>query len=571
MRPGIIVGIALAILSLPVFGQQRDLFVTPDPGPRVALLIGNDDYQHVPKLRNAANDARDLGARLQEVGFDVQVVTNADLRTMNQAVDRFVASLQPGAVAFFHFSGHGMQIDGENFLIPVDFRVTDEASVRYDAESASKIHDRMVASPSRLNIVVLDACRNNGFRGTRSMGGGLAAMNAAEGTFIAFATSPGSTADDNPGSSNGLFTSYLIDDIARPGWTLDQVFNDVRRRVYQASEKHQLPWTSSSVIGDFYFRRPDQPLAPKPAPDSELTVELTYWDSVKDSGDAMMLNSYLSRYPKGRFADLAHLKVARLSAPGGGSAPTPKAASVPPPQQQPVSQPVAALQPPVEVARVEPTAPGPRQPEARSGAQTPEVGSVRFNPADRLPYIWVPGPGTAPASGFWMTRTEVTVEAYRRFAQADGVSLPSAPAFNNDWKEPTKPIVSVTWEEAAHYCRYAGGRLPTESEWEDVARRGSSGADTDAVAWHDNNSGNRPHDVASKQPDSFGLFDLLGNVSEWCASDDPAEALNRGRQSYVARGGSWRTRKKDLTPARREELLGGMRNTDVGFRCVIPQ
>ena len=122
------------------------------------------------------------------------------------SVDNFVKTLTPGSVALFHFSGHGMQVDQENYLIPVDFELKDEASVKYDAYSASKLHDRMASTGSRLNIVILDACRNNGFSTSRAGSSGLAAMHAARGSFIAFATAPGSTASDNPGGRNGLFT-----------------------------------------------------------------------------------------------------------------------------------------------------------------------------------------------------------------------------------------------------------------------------------------------------------------------------------------------------------------------------
>jgi hypothetical protein len=172
---------------------------------------------------------------------------------MEAAIERFVALLRPDAVALFHFSGHGMQVDQENYLVPVDFQLTDEASVKYDAYPASKLHDRMASAGGRLNIVILDACRNNGFSTSRSGASGLAAMNAARGSFIAFATAPGSTASDNPRGRNGLFTSYLLEALQAPGLKLDEVFNQVREGVFVSSNKKQLAWTSSSVIGDFYF------------------------------------------------------------------------------------------------------------------------------------------------------------------------------------------------------------------------------------------------------------------------------------------------------------------------------
>ena len=138
-------------------------------------------------------------------------------------------------------------------FVSSSFKLTDEASVKYDAVSASKLHERVAKSGARLNIMIFDACRNNNFSLSRSGGGGLAAMNAARGSFIVFATAPGRTADDNRRGSNGLFTGFLLEALSTPGLKLDEVFNRVRERTFAASGERQLPWTSSSVIGDFYF------------------------------------------------------------------------------------------------------------------------------------------------------------------------------------------------------------------------------------------------------------------------------------------------------------------------------
>jgi hypothetical protein len=142
----------------------------------------------------------------------------------------------------------------ENYLAPVDFDAKDEADAKYVSYSASRLQERIEGAGARLTILVLDACRNNPFRTSRSGAGGLSAMNAGKGTLIAFATSPGKTADDNPGGANGLFTMHLVKAMREPGLSLDQVFNRVRERVYTDSGQRQLPWTVSSVIGEFHFR-----------------------------------------------------------------------------------------------------------------------------------------------------------------------------------------------------------------------------------------------------------------------------------------------------------------------------
>jgi hypothetical protein len=254
------------LLTVYAAGQpgQRDIRVETG-GRKIALAIGNAAYPKWP-LVNPTNDARDIGAVLQELGFDAEVVLNANLKTLEQAVDRFVGKLLPRDVALFYYAGHGVQLSGENYLVPVDFNARDEADAKYVAYSASRLHDRMAATGATLNIVILDACRNNPFRTSRSASAGLAAMNSGRGAFIAFSTAPGKTANDNPSGRNGLFTASLVETLRQPGLSLDQVFTRVRQRVYEASSEEQLPWTASSVIGDFYFnQRGVQAAAPQAA------------------------------------------------------------------------------------------------------------------------------------------------------------------------------------------------------------------------------------------------------------------------------------------------------------------
>lgn len=354
--------------------QQRDLRVEIAPARRVALVVGNNAYQHAPALHNAANDARDLAAALEEVDFEVEALIDADLRTLEGAINRFVAAIEPGDVALFHYSGHGIVVDGENYLIPVDFRLTDEASVRYDAYSASKLHDRLAGAGSKLSIVTLDACRNNGFESARSNSGGLAGMNAAEGAFIAFATGPGMTADDNLDGRNGLFTGELIEALGQPGLSLDEVFNQVRQGVYEASGRKQLPWSSSSVIGGFYFRTPDkttQPVSvtaggsPEVPADQAWRLELAFWEAIRDGDNPAMFESYLSKYPDGHFAELARIKLEEARPAEPQPAPAVVEATAPEPAPAPAAQ--QATSPPT--LQPKPAAPA-------QAAATPPQGSV---------------------------------------------------------------------------------------------------------------------------------------------------------------------------------------------------
>jgi uncharacterized caspase-like protein len=183
---------------------------------------------------------------------------------MEKKIDSFAVNLKPGDVGLFYYAGHGIQIEGENFLIPVDFVLKDEADTKYSSYSASRLHDRMEKAGTGLNIIILDACRNNPFLSARSTSRGLALMRSGEGTFIAFATAPGKTASDNPRGVNGLFTNYLLEALKEPGLNLDQVFSRVRERVALASNRKQIPWTASSVIGEFYFNESQLPKSVPP-------------------------------------------------------------------------------------------------------------------------------------------------------------------------------------------------------------------------------------------------------------------------------------------------------------------
>ena len=246
--------ILFVALIFALAGAAQDRRIQPIvPHKQVALVIGNAAYRDRP-LSNSVHDAQAVAGKLRGFGFEVDLATDADRKAMGQAIDRFVDRLGTGDVALFYYSGHGVQVDGENYLIPVDFQGKDETDVRYDAHPVGRIQERMERSGAQLNILVLDACRDNPFRsGSRSALSGLAAMTGGRGTFIAFATSPGKTASDNPNQQNGLFTQYLLDAMSTPGLGLGDVFDVVREKVDAASGGKQLPWSLSSVVGRYSF------------------------------------------------------------------------------------------------------------------------------------------------------------------------------------------------------------------------------------------------------------------------------------------------------------------------------
>ena len=221
---------------------------------RQALVIGNSEYEYAGRLRNPVNDARAIGSTLQQLGFEVTTLTNASQRQMERSIKQFGRQLRDSkGVGFFYYAGHGMQFDGENYLLPTDIDPSTEEDVRYDAVPLGKLLAQMRAADNKMNVVVLDACRNNPFsRSFRTFNPGLAQINAAAGTFISFATAPGQIAADGEGS-NGLFTSKLLEHIGTTGLKIEEVFKRTTADVYSASNKRQAPWVQYSVIGDFFF------------------------------------------------------------------------------------------------------------------------------------------------------------------------------------------------------------------------------------------------------------------------------------------------------------------------------
>ena len=222
---------------------------------RVALVIGNGNYAIGP-LRNPINDARAMSRALRGLGFEVIEKTNIDYRQTHRAIVSFGKKIQDGGVGLFFFSGHGVQIDGENYLLPIGAEISAEEHVEAEGIGASKVLARMGGARNRLNIVILDACRDNPLaKSFKSSTRGLAQMSAPSGTFIAYATAPGEMAADGTGN-NSPFTASLIEALSTSGLKLEEVFKRVRTSVWKRTGRSQVPWSSSSIMGDFYFRLP---------------------------------------------------------------------------------------------------------------------------------------------------------------------------------------------------------------------------------------------------------------------------------------------------------------------------
>jgi hypothetical protein len=232
---------------------------------RVALVIGNASYKDGP-LKNPVNDANDVAATLKGLGFQVILRINSDRRQMVQAVREFGSSIKRGGVGFFYYAGHGVQSRGKNFLMPVGARVEGEGDLEFEAMDANMVLAQMDEASNRVNIVVLDACRDNPYtRSFRSTNKGLAQMDSVKGSFIAYSTAPGSVAADGIGR-NGTYTKHLLTSLRQSDTKIEEVFKRVRLEVARETSNKQIPWDSSSLLVDFYFTAPGTKVATQSNP-----------------------------------------------------------------------------------------------------------------------------------------------------------------------------------------------------------------------------------------------------------------------------------------------------------------
>jgi hypothetical protein len=235
------------------------------PDRRIALVIGNATYS-VGRLSNPALDARSMAETLRELGFEVLAHENLTYRGMRRAVAEFGERLATGGVGLFYYSGHGLQVNGKNYLVPVDADIKNERYVVAEAIDADSVLLQMQEAKTRVNIVVLDACRDNPFAGRfRGMGRGLAFMDVPAGTYVAYATAPGSLAEDGEPGKNGIYTSELLRALREPGLRIEDVFKRVRIAVQARTKNRQSPWDASSMTGEFVFK-PAAPATPAAAP-----------------------------------------------------------------------------------------------------------------------------------------------------------------------------------------------------------------------------------------------------------------------------------------------------------------
>ena len=491
---------------------------------RIALVIGNGAYKSDP-LRNPVNDATDIAGALEGLGFSVSLKTDADQRNMKQAIRVFGKQLRKGGVGLFYFAGHGVQVRGINYLIPTGAQIESEADVEYEAVDAGRVLAQMEEAENSLNIIILDACRDNPFaRSFRSSGRGLAKMDAPTGSILAYATAPGSIASDGPGR-NGLYTTALLKHMMTPGLEIGRLFRQVRIDVLGSSGKKQVPWEASSLTGDFYFSSgrgisvvPKQPATKTPkvasiSPDSTKPKAITK-KKIKNS-----LSMEFVYIPPGAFMMGGALSPSEVEKRYGGEAKWYKG----------------------------------EQPQHR----------------------------VILTSGFYMQTTEMTQRQWKAV-------MGSNPSSN---KGDDLPVERISWNDVQKFIRKLNQRegsnkyrLPTAAEWEYACRAGSAtlfyfGSDESKLgeyAWYRGNSGRRTHRVAQKKPNAWGLFDMHGNVWEWCQDwygdyssgsvTDPKGPS--GGSNRVSRSGGWNNIPRDVRSVHRGASNPDHRLDNLGFRLL---
>lgn len=236
------------------------------PAQRVALVIGNAAYK-VGALKNPVNDAKAMGDSLRSLGFEVTQRENASLRDMLDAFQRFSIQSQSADVRVVYYAGHGVQVKGRNYLLPVDTDIQAEDEMPSKSADLNTFLERLGGMKNGINVVILDACRNNPFSGQPIVGpdgralkyrgatpSGLAPVEAPLGSFVAFSTAPGGVALDNPQDRNSLYTKHLLEHLQSPGLPVELLFKRVRLAVAKETGRVQVPWESSSLTGDFCFR-----------------------------------------------------------------------------------------------------------------------------------------------------------------------------------------------------------------------------------------------------------------------------------------------------------------------------
>jgi formylglycine-generating enzyme required for sulfatase activity len=537
---------------------------------RVALVIGNAAYKHATPLANPRHDAEAIAAALKRLNFEVVEGFDLDEPATKRLLREFALKLEnfgKADLALFFYSGHGLQVNGRNYLVPVDAKLERELDVDYQAVGYDLVQKTMERTP-QTNIVILDACRDNPLARTlargmaaRSLavGSGLAEIRGINDTLIIYATQPGNVALDGT-EKNSPFTSALLKHMEEDGVEVRHMLAQVRQAVIADTQGKQVPWEAASLTRQIYLKSaPSRGVIPQATAEQETE----FWRSIRDSKNPADYHEYRRRWPNGVFAELAKRRLDDIE-----------------------------KKPPPKVER----APGTvfrDCPECPEMVVIPAGSFTMGSPAAESQRRDDEGPQrrVTIAKPFALGKYEVTFAEWDACVAAGGCTYRPS---DSGWGRGQRPVINVSWEDSKQYLawllRKTGKtyRLPSEAEWEFAARAGSP----TRYFWGDEIGRNRANcdgcgsqwdakqtaPVGNFAPNAFGLHDMLGNAMERVedcyqnyagAPSDGRPVLAGNCAVRVLRGGSRFSIPANIRSASRYGFAATVRSSNFGFRVAL--
>jgi formylglycine-generating enzyme required for sulfatase activity len=554
---GLCTALVTAMLLSPAMPQQRP--------SSVALIIGNASYPDASTpLASTLGDVRTIAQEFRRADFEVDLKENVGKEEMQRAVDAFTAKIRSGMTALFYFSGYGISVARQSYLIPVNAQIWTEADARRDGISIDAVLAEMHRRGAKVKVIILDAARRNPFeRRLRSTALGLSALDTVDDTLAMYSAAPGRLVNDGPGP-NSLFVTELVKELRVPNITAEQVFNRTRIGVSRASNNEQVPWVASSLVEEVYFGARGTP-APVPAPGPVVVPAPT--------------------------------PTPPPALPPVSTAPAPTPAPTPAPESAPTPTPTAPPPAPVPPAPPPPT-PAPAATASKPGdhirdcSDCPELVVIpagSFEMGSTLEYE-NPVHRINIAKPFALGRYEVTFDEWDKCVEEGGCKYRPD---DRGWGRGKRPVINISWLDAKAYLTWISGktghtyRFPSEAEWEYSAR-----ARTTTPYWwgrdigsgqancRDCNTGQpqRTAPAGTYKANPFGIYDTSGNVAEWvedCWNDNyrgapsNGSAWNAGQcRLRVLRGGAFDNQAKYLRSSSRFRYDEDVRFVANGFRVL---